>query len=74
MKEIFIKTEFIKLGQLLKLIGKIDSGAEAKSFLLENKVLVNGERQDQRGKKIVDGFVIEIDNEKFLIKKNINNQ
>ena len=45
MHKISIKTDFITLGQLLKLSGVITNGGEAKFFLLNNKILVNGEAE-----------------------------
>ncbi|PWA12068.1 S4 domain-containing protein YaaA [Pueribacillus theae] len=59
--EINIQNEFITLGQLLKLAGIIDSGGTAKWFLQENKVLVNGEEESRRGRKLYVGDHISID-------------
>lgn len=58
---ILIHTDFITLGQLLKLVDAIDSGGQAKHFLEEVDVWVNGERENRRGKKIYPGDVIKID-------------
>ncbi|MGM0899450.1 MAG: S4 domain-containing protein YaaA [Bacillota bacterium] len=52
MKEIGIETEFITLGQLLKMTDTISSGGMAKWFLSEHEVLVNGEVEDRRGRKL----------------------
>lgn len=52
MKEIGIETEFITLGQLLKMTDTISSGGMAKWFLSEHEVLVNGEAEDRRGRKL----------------------
>ena len=60
MKEIVIDTEFVTLGQLLKLTDAISSGGQAKWFLAENDVYVNGEVDDRRGRKIYDGDVVNI--------------
>lgn len=69
MKEIKISTEYIKLGQFLKFATIIDSGAFAKTFLSENEVLVNGELEDRRGRKLYSGDIIEVCGEKFKIKE-----
>lgn len=61
MKEIQISTEFITLGQFLKLADVIQSGGMAKWFLSEYEVKVNGELEDRRGRKLVVQDVIEID-------------
>lgn len=66
MKEIKIKDEFIKLGQLLKLAGLVSSGIEAKIVITEGEVLYNGEVETRRGKKVYPGDEVEFDGE--LIK------
>ena len=58
---------FITLGVLLKITGIIDTGGQAKYFLAENKVLVNGEEDNRRGRKLYHGDVIEIANHSFVI-------
>ncbi|MCX7715065.1 MAG: RNA-binding S4 domain-containing protein [Clostridia bacterium] len=52
---ITIKTEFIKLDQLLKFSGIAESGADAKDIILDGIVSVNGEVCTMRGKKIRTG-------------------
>ena len=52
MKEIGIETEFITLGQLLKMTDTISSGGMAKWFLSEHEVFVNGEAENRRGRKL----------------------
>lgn len=52
MREIGIETEFITLGQLLKITDTIGSGGMAKWFLSEHEVFVNGEAEDRRGRKL----------------------
>ena len=56
--EVEIRGESIRLGQLLKLVGIVDSGAEAKALLAEEGVAVNGEREDRRGRQIRPGDVV----------------
>ena len=55
MDSIKIKDEFIKLGQALKLAGLVDSGIEAKEVIQNGEVLVNGEVDTRRGKKLIPG-------------------
>jgi ribosome-associated protein len=55
MKSIKIKDEFIKLGQAMKLAGLVDSGIEAKIVIQDGQVMVNGEVDTRRGKKLVPG-------------------
>jgi ribosome-associated protein len=53
MKPIAIQTDYITLGQFLKLADCISTGGQAKSFLQETPILVNGEPENRRGKKLV---------------------
>ena len=71
MKNIKIITEYIKLGQLLKLIGIITNGSEAKTYLESNNVVVNDELEQRRGRKIYPGDKVIIDNTTYLV---INDQ
>ena len=66
--EIKIDSEFILLGQFLKFADIIQSGGEAKSFLTNNVVHVNGEVEQRRGKKLRSGDQIEIKGNCYLIK------
>jgi ribosome-associated protein len=61
MKKIAITTETITLGQLLKLIQAVGTGGAVKWFLQTNEVLVNGEREDRRGRKLKNGDKVEIE-------------
>ena len=47
--EIFIKDEFIKLGQALKLADLVSDGVEAKFVITDGQVQVNGEVDVRRG-------------------------
>jgi S4 domain protein YaaA len=51
-KEFVISTPYITLGQLLKEEGIIPTGGAAKWYLKENQVLVNGEADTRRGRKL----------------------
>ena len=68
METIKIKDEHIKLGQLLKLAGLVDSGVDAKMEIQEGFVKVNGEVEVQRGKKIYPGDVIEFDGQQVKVE------
>ena len=50
--------EYITLGQLLKVAGVLMSGGEVKGYLEENCVLINGEQDTRRGRKLYPGDVI----------------
>jgi ribosome-associated protein len=60
-KRVTITTETITLGQLLKLIQAVGTGGAVKWFLQTNEVLVNGERENRRGRKLKDGDIVEIE-------------
>jgi ribosome-associated protein len=60
VREIPIRGQMIRLGQLLKLAGVIDSGAEVKAFLSAEPVLVNGEREARRGRQLFPGDIVRI--------------
>lgn len=67
-EQIKIKTEHITLGQFLKLANILDSGGMVKQFLKEQGVLVNGEKEQRRGRKLYPDDVVEIDNgESFVV-------
>ena len=65
--EIPIKEERIRLGQLLKLAGLIDSGSEAKTLLASEPVWVNGEREARRGRQLVVGDAVRVGDEDLLV-------
>lgn len=68
LEKIKINTEFIKLDQLLKWASLASSGVEAKIFILEGYVKVNGEVEVRRGKKIYPGDIVEFNGEKMIIE------
>lgn len=60
VKNVKISTETITLGQFLKLADIIQSGGMAKWFLTEHEVLVNGEPEQRRGRKLKETDRVEI--------------
>ena len=62
MSEIIIKTEFIKLQQLLKLAGVVSQGSDAKLYIKNGEVKVNDTVVTERGKKIYSGDIVAIQN------------
>jgi len=57
-REIAIRGDTIRLGQLLKLAGVVGAGGELKAFLAEETVLVNGEPDARRGRQLHPGDVV----------------
>lgn len=65
--KIFINTEYLQLQQLLKKADLISSGGEAKIFLAENEVLVDGTPDNRRGRKLYPGSIIKIKDQIYEI-------
>lgn len=61
--------EFIKLGQALKATGLADTGIDAKEFIQQGLVMVDGEIETRRGRKLYDGAFVEFDGDKISIQK-----
>jgi ribosome-associated protein len=60
MRDVDVRGDVIRLGQLLKLAGLADSGGEAKALLAEGVVTVNGEPESRRGRQLHDGDVVAV--------------
>lgn len=58
-EKIEISTDYITLGQFIKLANILDSGGMVKVFLQEEGVIVNGEKEQRRGRKLYPGDVVE---------------
>ena len=65
--EVKIQTEFIKLDSFLKFYGAASLGSEAKMYVLDELVKVNGEICTQRGKKLYRGDIVEFNGETFKV-------
>ena len=66
-REILIEGRTIRLGQLLKLAGIIDSGSEAKSLLTGEPVSVNGEPESRRGRQLTAGDRVRVVDQELVI-------
>lgn len=53
-----IRGEFIELAQLLKAVGVVDTGADAKAMVQAGEVELNGETETRRSKKVLPGDVV----------------
>ena len=65
--EIPIHGETIRLGQLLKLAGVVDSGSEVKALLASEPVLVNDEPETRRGRQLHGGDRIVVGEHQLLV-------
>ena len=68
MEVVKIKDEFIKLGQVLKLAGLVESGVDAKYVIQDGLVKVNGEIDTRRGRKIGSGDIVEYQGNKVKVE------
>ena len=68
MQEIQIRGASIRLGQLLKLAGIVDSGSEVKLLLAAEPAIVNGAAETRRGRQLGDGDVIAVGGEELRIR------
>jgi ribosome-associated protein len=59
-RDVAIRGDMIRLGQLLKLADVVDSGGELKALLAEAEVLVNGEPENRRGRQLHPGDVVRV--------------
>ena len=67
MRDVILKTEPVELFKILKFEGMVPSGGVAKLAIESGDVLLNGEVETRKRKKIVAGDVIEFNGEKIHI-------
>ena len=58
--DIPIRDETIRLGQLLKLAGVVDDGAQARTLIEDGEVRVDGEVDRRRGRQVRPGSTVEL--------------
>ena len=64
MKE---KKDYITLQQFLKLIGIVSTGGQAKLYLQEADITVNGEKENRRGRKLYPEDIVVVEGKKFVV-------
>lgn len=69
IKEFKVKGEYITLSQFLKEESIISSGGQAKWYLQDNPVILNGESENRRGKKLRAGDNLEVAGEKYEFRQ-----
>jgi ribosome-associated protein len=67
MTDVEISNDSIPLGSFLKLSGVIDSGGDAKQRIAAGEVLVNGEPEVRRGRKLVPGDTVTLGEETLKV-------
>lgn len=58
LRDVVVREDGIRLGQLLKLAELVETGAEGKELLASGEVEVNGEVELRRGRQLVDGDTV----------------
>lgn len=66
MEKFTIKSSYITLGQFIKASNIVSSGGMVKPFLLEGTILLNGEEEKRRGKKIYPGDILSVNGITYL--------
>jgi len=64
-----IATEWIKLDSYLKLINEVSSGGEAKMLIGSGEVLVNGEVEQRRGRKLTAGDQVDVNGKRYFVER-----
>ena len=67
MRQVILKTQPVELHKILKFEGMAPSGGVAKLAIESGDVMVNGEVETRKRKKMVAGDVIEFNGEKVLL-------
>ncbi|MEE0966939.1 MAG: S4 domain-containing protein YaaA [Bacilli bacterium] len=68
MNKVKIKTDYITLGQFLKLANAVDSGVTAKFVIQDGLVFVNGEVDTRRGKKLYPGDEVTFEDTTYVVE------
>lgn len=69
MEIIKLRDDHIKLGQALKAANLVEDGVEAKYVIQDGEVLVNGEIDTRRGRKLYDGDLVSYKGQEIRIEK-----
>jgi len=67
MREVEVRDDGIRLGQLLKLAGLVDAGSDVRPLLLEGVVTVGGRLETRRGRQLKKGDVVAVGEEKVRL-------
>jgi ribosome-associated protein len=66
-REVPIREDSIRLGQLLKLADLVEAGAEVRPLMVQGLVSVNGEVETRRGRQLVKGDVVTLGGESVVV-------
>lgn len=68
VRDVQIRGDMIRLGQLLQYAGLVGSGGEAKRLLADGAVSVNGESELRRGRQLHAGNVVAVGEEQVELR------
>lgn len=60
MREVEVREDGIRLGQLMKLAGLVDNGSDVKPLLEQGLVTVGGRTETRRGRQLKKGDVVRV--------------
>ena len=67
MREIEVREDGIRLGQLLKLAGLVEAGSDVRPLLAEGAVTVGGRVELRRGRQLRKGDVVAVGDEQLRL-------
>lgn len=67
IREVAVRDDGIRLGQLLKLAGFVDAGGDVKALLEDGGVTVGGRAEARRGRQLKAGDVVGVGTEKVRL-------
>ncbi|HSK58882.1 MAG TPA: RNA-binding S4 domain-containing protein [Actinomycetospora sp.] len=68
MRDVEVRDDGIRLGQLLKLAGLVEHGAAAREVLEAGEVTVNGRAEARRGRQLGAGDVVALGDERVRVR------
>ncbi|MDG2271362.1 MAG: RNA-binding S4 domain-containing protein [Halioglobus sp.] len=68
MRQVDISDQPVELFKILKFEGIVASGGQAKLVISNGQVIVNGEVETRKRRKIMDGDIIVFEEEKLLVR------
>ena len=68
MRQVDISDQPVELFKILKFEGIVVSGGQAKLVISNGQVIVNGEVETRKRRKIMDGDIIVFEEEKLLVR------
>ncbi len=67
MREIEVRDDGIRLGQLLKLAGLVDAGSDVRPLLAQGVVTVGGRVELRRGRQLKKGDVVAVGEDRLRL-------